>query len=163
MRETQNSLNAAFKTGDRVTICWAIGAMVLATDNVSAFALKAGLNRTTLYRASKQNLGLDLLVKILRAADFKLVVVDHPKIRGKPSLISEHLSSAFNSEEMTLITNAFSKTLRAQGNVVVFAKKVNIHRVSLYHSFTAPCVPKLDTVLSVLNALGLRLAVIPAG
>jgi hypothetical protein len=48
MHETQNSLNAAFKTNDRATICSAIYAMMLATDNVSALALKAGVDRSML-------------------------------------------------------------------------------------------------------------------
>jgi DNA-binding phage protein len=161
MRETQNSLNAAFKTGDRATICSAIYAMILATDNVSAFALKAGVDRTMLYRAFKHNPRLDLVLKVLSAANFKLVVVDHPKLRTKPSLISEHLSSAFDSEEITLITNALSKTLRAQDNVVMFAKKANMDRRGMYYAFTAPRVPRFSTVLGFLNALGLRLAVNP--
>jgi probable addiction module antidote protein len=159
MRETQNSLNAACKTGDRAKICSAIYAMILATDNISAFARKAGADRSMLYRSFKRNPGLDLVLKVLSAADFKVVVVDHPKRRTKPSLVSEHLSSAFDSEEITLITKAFSKTLRAQDNVASFAKKTNLPRETLYRSFTAPHVPKLDTVLSFLNALGLRLAV----
>jgi probable addiction module antidote protein len=159
MRRTQKSLNAAFKTGDRATICSAIYAMILATDNVGAFALKAGVDRTMLYSAFKRNPGLHLVLKVLSAADFKVLVVDHPKRRTKPSLVSQHLSSAFDSEEITLITKAFSKTLRAQDNVARFAKKANLPRETLYRSFTAPHVPKLGTVLSVLNALALRLAV----
>jgi DNA-binding phage protein len=127
--------------------------MILATDNVSAFALKAGVDRTMLYSAFLSVIqGLDLVLKVLSAADFKLVVVDHPKRRTKPSLISEHLSSAFDSEEIPLITKAFSKTLRAQNNVSRFAKKANLPREALYRSFTAPHVPRLDTVLSFLNA-----------
>jgi probable addiction module antidote protein len=158
MRQTQKSLNAACKTGDRAKICSAINAMILA-HNVRAFALKAGVDRTMLYSAFKRNPGLDLVLKVLSAADFKVVVVDHPKRRTKPSLVSEDLSSAFDSEEITLITKAFSKTLRAQDNVARFAKEANLPRETLYRSFTAPHVPKLGTVLSVLNALALRLAV----
>jgi DNA-binding phage protein len=48
MRETQKLLNAAFKTGDWGTICSAINAMILATDNVSTFAREAGVDRTML-------------------------------------------------------------------------------------------------------------------
>jgi DNA-binding phage protein len=161
MREAQNSLNAAFKTGDPAKICSAIYAMILATDNVAAFALKAGVDRTMLYRAFKRNPRLDLVLKVLSAADFKVVVVDHPKRRTKPSLVSEHLRSAFESEEITLVTKAFRTTLSDQENVVMFAKKANLNRVVLYQSFTAPRVPRLTTVLSFLKALGLRLAVNP--
>ena len=159
MRQTQNLLNAAFKTGDRATICSAINAMILATGNVSAFALKAGVDRSMLYRAFTHNPGLDLVLKVLGAADFKMIVVDHPKIRGKPSVLSERLTRAFETEEITLITNAFNQTLRAQGNVLAFTKKANLARPSLYRSFTTPRVPSLGTVLRFLNVLGLRLAV----
>ena len=40
MREIQNSLNAAFKTGDKAAIWTAIHAIVLASDNVSAFGVE---------------------------------------------------------------------------------------------------------------------------
>ena len=132
--------------------------MILATGNVSAFALKAGVDRTMLYRAFTNNPGLDLVLKVITAADFKMIVVDHPKVRGRRSGFSERLSRAFETEEITLITNAFSQTLRAQGNVLAFTKKANLSRASLYRSFTAPRVPSLGTVLSFLNVLGLRLA-----
>jgi DNA-binding phage protein len=161
MRRTQNSLNAAFKTGDRATICSAINAMILETDNVSAFALKAGADRSMLYRTFKNNPRFDLVLRVLSAADFRLVVVDQPKIGTKPSLISKRLNGAFDTEEITQIVSAFSETLRAQRNVAMFAEKSNMNRVGLYKSFSAPRVPRLTTVLSFLNALGLRLAVNP--
>jgi DNA-binding phage protein len=158
MIETQK-LNAALRTSDRETICDAIRAMILAADNVRAFAREAGVDRTMLYRAFKHNPGLGLVLRVLSAANLKLVVIDHPNIRAKPSSISEHFNSAFDSEEITLITKAFSKTLHDQENVALFAKKINAHRVTLYRSFTAPRVPRLGTILKFLNALGLRLAV----
>jgi DNA-binding phage protein len=161
MGKIQNTLNAAFKTGDLATICLAIDAMIFATDNVSAFALKAGVGRAMLYRAFKNhNPRLNLVLRVLSAADFKLVVIDHPKFGTKPSLISKRLSGAFETAEITLITKALSENLRAQKNVVTFSEKANLNRVSLYRSFTAPRVPTLATVLSFLNALRLRLAVI---
>ncbi len=47
---TNTKLNAAFKTGDRKVICAAIFAEIVGIGNVSAFALKAGVDRTMLYR-----------------------------------------------------------------------------------------------------------------
>jgi DNA-binding phage protein len=138
MRKSQNSLNAAFKTGNHAAICSALNAMILATDNVSALALKAGVDRTMLYRTFKQNPRFDLVLKVLSAADFKFVVVDHPRRPTKPSLVSERLSGAFETEEITQIVNALRTTLSAQENVVMFAKKANLHRVTLYRSLTAP-------------------------
>jgi probable addiction module antidote protein len=159
MRETQKLLNAAFKTGDRKRVCTVISAMALGMNNVSAFALKAGVDRTMLYRGLELDPRFNFVLNVLSAADYKLFVVDHPKLRKKPSLVSEHLNGALDTEDITLITKAFSETLRAQENVVMFAKKTNVSRVALYKAFTAPRVPRLGTVLSFLNALRLRLAV----
>jgi DNA-binding phage protein len=159
MRGIQKSLNVALKTGDRAKICSAIDAMLLATNNVSAFARKAGVDRSMLYRAFRRNPRFDLVLRVLSAADFKLVVVDQSKNRIKPSLIAERLSGAFHTEEITQIVNAFSDTLRAQRNVAAFAEKADMNRVSLYKSFSGPRVPRLGTFLSFLNALGVRLAV----
>jgi DNA-binding phage protein len=158
MIETQK-LNAAFKAGDREKICAAIRATILAAVNVSALAREAGVDRTMLYRTFKHNPGFGLVLKVLSAADFKLVVVDHPKLCTKPSVIAERLTCSFATEEITLIVKAFGETLRAQDNVFMFAKKANLNRVVLYKAFSADRVPKLGTVLGFLNALKLRLAV----
>jgi DNA-binding phage protein len=93
MRQTQK-LNAAFETGGRDVICAAISALIFATGNVSAFALKAGLHRTMLYRAFKRNLRFDIVLKVMRAADFKLIAIDRGSKRGPTSA---KLSVNFNS------------------------------------------------------------------
>jgi DNA-binding phage protein len=154
MRGTQNSLNATFKTGDRDAICDAIFAVIHGTGNVSAFALKAGVDRTMLYRAFKRNLRFDIILRVMRAADLKLVVVDHPGLRSKPSLTSEHLNGAFGTDEIMQIVKSFDVALRAQQENVALAP---LYRIRLPH------VPRLDAVLSFLKALGLRLAVIEIG
>jgi DNA-binding phage protein len=134
-------LNAAFKTGDRQVICAAIFAEIHGTGNVSAFALKAGVDRTMLYRTFKHNPQFDTVVKVMRAADFKLAVSGHPG-----------LGVAFETEEVALIVKALGDALSA-------------HRVDrlgpLYRIIRPPKVPRLQAVLSTLNALRLRLAVIP--
>jgi probable addiction module antidote protein len=132
--------------------------MIFATDNVNAFARKAGVDRTALYRGFKRKPRLDLVSKVLRGADFRLVVVDHPK-RGSKSNLSKHFTRAFGTEKITLITKALCETFHAQENVAMFAKEANLRRETLYRAFTATHVPTLSTVLSFLKALGLRLAV----
>jgi probable addiction module antidote protein len=160
MRETQKQLNVAFKTGDRETICTAVSAMLLGVKNVTAFARKAGVDRTVLYRAFNYDPGLDLVLKVLSGLDFTIVVVDFPKIRTKPSLACELLNSAFDTDEIAKIIKALGETLRSQ-NVTQLAKKANLDRRSLYKSFTSFRIPRIGTVLSFLNAVGLRLAVKP--
>jgi DNA-binding phage protein len=139
MGQTQK-LNAAFKTGDREVICAAIFAEIHGTGNVSRFALKAGMDRPMLYRAFKRNLRFDIVIRVMRAADLKLIVSGHPGLRG-----------AFETEEVTLIVEALSDALSAQ----------HLARLDpLYRIIRPPHVPRLGAVLTTLNALGLRLAVI---
>jgi probable addiction module antidote protein len=134
-------LNAAFRTGDREVICAAIFAEIHGTGNVSAFALKAGMDRTMLYRAFKHNPQFDTVLKVMRAADFKLVVSGHPG-----------LGVAFETEEVALIVKALGDALSAQ----------RVDRLGpLYRIIRPPKVPRLQAVLSTLNALRLRLAAIP--
>jgi DNA-binding phage protein len=147
----QNSLNAAFKTGDLATICSAIEAMIFATGNVSAFALKAGVDRSMLYSVFKRNVRFDIILRVMRAADLKLVVVDYPGFRSKPSLTSEHLNGAFGTDEITQIVKAFDVALRAQQENVALAPPYRIRH---------PHVPRLNAVLSFMKALSLRLAIV---
>jgi DNA-binding phage protein len=140
MGQTQK-LNAAFKTGNRKVICGAIFATIHGTGNVSAFALKAGMDRTMLYRAFKHNQQFDTVLKVMRAADVKLAAKGHPGLRV-----------AFETEEVALIVRALCDALSAQG----------VDRLSpLYRIIRPPKVPRLDAVLTTLNALGVRLSVIP--
>jgi probable addiction module antidote protein len=135
-------LNAAFKAGDRKVICAAIFAEIHGTGNVSAFALKAGMSRPALYRAfQRNNVRFDTVLKVVRAADYKLAVSGH---RG--------LHVAFKAEEIRRIVTALDDALRS----------LHLERVSpLYRIIRPPYVPRFDAVLSTLNALGLHLEVIP--
>jgi DNA-binding phage protein len=158
---SRQNLNAAFKTGDQAKICAAILAVIVETGNVKAFALKAGVDRTNVYRLPNYNPNFDFVLKVLNAADFELRVVDHPRIRSKQSKICRQLARAFGSGDIKQIRNAFSKTLRAQKNVSLFAEQVSVDRAALYRAFTAPRIPSLRTALGFLHALDLRLAVRP--
>jgi DNA-binding phage protein len=53
------------------------------------------------------------------------------------------------------ILYAFSDVLRAQENVLEFAEKTVSARPSLYRAFAPPRVPRLSTIVSFLDALGL--------
>jgi DNA-binding phage protein len=152
-------LNAAFETGDRRVICDALFATIHDIDTFSAFAIKAGVERATLYTSLKLNLRFDIFLKVIRAADFKLVVTEHSEIRLRPSLTHAHFSRAFKTQDVTLIVEAFNEFVRTQEKVVVFAQKVNMDRRRLYRTFAYPHVPRLDNVLQFLKAIDLGLAV----
>jgi DNA-binding phage protein len=152
-------LNAAFETGDRRVICDAIYAMIHGDGYFNAFAIKAGVERATLYSALKRNLRFDILLKVMRAADFKLVVTEHSELRLKPSLTFAHFSRAFKTQDVTLIVEAFNEFVRTQERVATLAQKVNMDRRRIYKTFAYPHVPRLDIVLQFLKAIDLGLAV----
>jgi DNA-binding phage protein len=158
MRQAQE-LNAAFQSGDRDKLCAAIFAVIMGTGNVSAFALRARVDRTMLYTAFKHNPGFDIILKVMRAADFKLIAVDHPESFSKRSLLSQKLSAALDTDDIRLIIKAFSEALHAQENIFRLAEKIHMSRAALYRTFACPRVPRLGTLLNFLNALNLRLAV----
>ena len=181
IRSLEISLNAALRTADTRTICAAIGTAVRTSSTVSRLADDVGVNRTTLYRSFRSERGgpgLDLTIKILSALGIRFAVefVRQPKISPRrfgplrksdvhlelgsnSRMVARYLTRAFDTSEITAIVAAFSDVLRAQENVVELAEKTAILRSSLYRAFTPPGVPRLSTVVSFLNALGLRLAV----
>jgi probable addiction module antidote protein len=183
MRSLEISLDAALRTADVRTICVAIGTAVRKSLNVSRLADDVGVNRTTLYRSVRSERGgpgLDLTIKILSALGIRLAVefVRQPKIspsqfgrsgksdahrelRSNSRMVAQYLTRAFDTSQIAAIVAAFSDVLRAQENVAELAEKTARDRSSLYRAFTPPRVPRLSTVLSFLNALGLRLAVKP--
>jgi DNA-binding phage protein len=154
-------LNAAFKSGDPEAIGEAIFATIHDVGTFSAFAIKAGVERATLYSALKRNLRFDILLKVIRTADFKLVVTERAGLRLRPSLTFAHFSRAFETEDVTLIVEAFNEMVRTQEKVAVFARKVNMDRRRIYRTFAHPHVPRLGTVLNFLRAIDLGLAVEP--
>jgi probable addiction module antidote protein len=76
-------------------------------------------------------------------------------------MVAQYLTRAFDTSQIAAIVAAFSDVLRAQENVAELAEKTARERSSLYRAFTPPRVPRLSTVVSFLDALGLRLAVKP--
>jgi probable addiction module antidote protein len=177
----ETSLNTALRTADVHAICAAIDAAIHKSPNVSSLAEEAGLDRANLYRTfriGQRGPRLDLTIKILSALGFRLVVefVRQPKIspsqfgrsgksdahlelRSNSRLVAQYLTRAFDTSQTAEIVAAFSDVLRAQENVAGLAEKTVVTRPSLYRAFTPPRVPRLSTVVSFLNALGLRLAV----
>jgi probable addiction module antidote protein len=181
MRSLEISLNAALRTADILPICAVIYTALRKSSDVSSLAKDAGVGRTALYRSfrsKRKGPGLDLTIKILSALGIRFVVefVRQPKINSRRSgpprksdvhlelgsnsrMAAQYLTRAFDTFEIAAIVAAFSDVLRAQGNVVELAGKTVRDRSSLYRAFTPPRIPKLSTVVSFLDALGLRLAV----
>jgi probable addiction module antidote protein len=183
IRSLKISLNAALRTADVRAICAAISEAIRKSSNVSRLADDAGVDRTRLYRSFRSGQigpGLDLTIKILNALGIRFVVEFvrqpktsprrfgpsrksdvHPELGSNSRMVAQYLTRAFDTSEIAAIVAAFSDVLRAQENVMELAERTVRSRSSLYRAFTPPRVPSLSTVVSFLNALGLRLVVKP--
>jgi probable addiction module antidote protein len=183
MRQKELALNAALKTADIKTVCAALEELVRSSPNVSKLAHEAGINRAILYRTFRGKKGprLAAVVSVLRAAGFRLIVkierrpkkstpnrfgqgsktTAHLELRWNSKASAEFLTLAFETSDLGEIVKALESVLRAQENVVAFARTASLDRQSLYRSFRQSRVPQFSMVLHFLNALGLRLAVVP--
>ncbi len=177
------SLNAALRTADVFIIFAAFDTAIHAQKNISEFALKAGVDRSTLYRAFRSGRGgpaLDIAINVSKILGFQFVVKFerqpesrpnhvarargpniHLKLRSNSKFVADYLTRAFATFEFDLIVEAFYDTLRAQENVSAFTKKALVTPSGLYRAFTAPRIPNFSTIINFLDALGLRLAVKP--
>jgi probable addiction module antidote protein len=184
MRQKETALNAALKTADARAICLALDELVRGSSNVSILAKDAEVDRSVLYRSFRGEKGprLSLVMKVLRSLRFQFVVEfeRQPKkikpnrfgqgskttpqleLRDNARASAKFLTRAFESFDIAEIGKALETVLRAQENVVEFAKRASLQRSSLYRSFSQRRDPQLSTVVNFLSALGLRLAVIPA-
>ena len=183
MRQKEIALNAALKTADTKTVCAALEELVRSSPNVSKLAHEADINRAILYRTFRGKKGprLAVVISVLRAAGFRLIVKTerHPKkskpnrfgqgskttahleLRWNSKASAEFLTLAFETSDLGEIVKALESVLRAQENVVAFARTASLDRQSLYRSFRQSRVPQFSMVLHFLNALGLRLVVVP--
>jgi probable addiction module antidote protein len=183
MRQLKIALNAALKTADTKAVYAALEALVRRSPDRSKLAKDAGINRAILYRTFRGKKGprLAIVINVLRAAGFRLIVkferqpkkgkpnhfgqgsktTAHLELRWNSKASAEFLTLAFEKSDIGEIVNALESMLRAQENVVEFAKTALLERQSLYRAFGHSRVPQFVTVIHFLNALGLRLAAVP--
>lgn len=75
--------------------------------------------------------------------------------------IAAFLNDFLTEEDPAMLAHALGIVARAQGMTEV-AKKSGITREALYKALRADSAPRMDTIMKVLKAFGLRLAVQPA-
>ena len=75
--------------------------------------------------------------------------------------VALYLKEAFADGDPALIAHALGAAARANGMSEI-AKKAKLSRESLYRALSKDGNPELSTLIKVLHALGLRLAVEPA-
>ena len=178
MRQTEIALNAALKTADTKAVCAALEKLVRSSPNVSKLAHDAKIDRSRIYRTfrGKEGPRLAVVINVLRAAGFRLIVkferqpkkgkpnhfgqgsktTAHLELRWNSKASAEFLTLAFEKSDVGEIVNALESVLRAQENVVAFARTASLERSSLYRSFSRSRIPQFGIVVHFLNALGLR-------
>ena len=95
-RESADYLNHAFETSDIAEICKAIGA-VAHRNNISDIAKKAGIERSSLYRAfagSPKHPNFKTVLSVLDAMGFQL----HVTARGGERATPAHRASSSKAE-----------------------------------------------------------------
>jgi probable addiction module antidote protein len=161
-------LNEALASNDLQRICQAVDAIVIYCG-VTELAKAAALDRTTLYRSFRMRNGpsLDTASKVFRALGLQLVVtlksgnaksvwcssVDARKYRHEIAL--RFTRGLINGDTAALV-EAYQDALTNQENTAKLATQMGRRREHLYRIFSRHPNPRFGTILSFLNALGLR-------
>lgn len=90
----------------------------------------------------------------------KTTTFDAVEYLDTPEVIAEFLNEAFETNDSAFITKAIGIVARAKGMTEV-ARKADVSRESLYRSLSGESSPEFGTVVSVLDALGVRLSAKP--
>ncbi|MCC6889134.1 MAG: putative addiction module antidote protein [Hyphomicrobiales bacterium] len=77
-----------------------------------------------------------------------------------PEAIAEYLTAALETNDTSYIAKAIGTAARARGMSDI-ARASGLSRENLYRSLNGETKAELDTIVRVLNALGLRLSAIP--
>lgn len=75
--------------------------------------------------------------------------------------VAEYLTAALEDPDPDLFLTAIKDVARARG-MAQLARDTGLGRESLYKALSAGAKPRYDTVLKVLNALGVRLQAVAA-
>lgn len=76
-----------------------------------------------------------------------------------PEDIAEYLNAALEDEEPRLLTLALRDVADAIGGMTRFSEQTGLNREALYRTLSEDGNPKLDTLNTILQSLGLRLAI----
>lgn len=91
----------------------------------------------------------------------KLLPFDAARYLTDDEAIAEYMTAVFETEDTDLLLLALSDIARAKGMAQV-AKDAGLGRESLYKALAPGAKPRLDTILKVARALGLRFSAHPA-
>lgn len=85
---------------------------------------------------------------------------DAAKYLDSPAAISAFLNDALESNDITVIQMALEAASKAIGMTAV-AEAAGVGRESLYKALKPGVLPRFDTVMKVISALGLKLSATP--
>jgi len=85
---------------------------------------------------------------------------DAAEFLDSPETIAEYLTEAFSDGDPAFIARAIGTAARAHGMAEV-AREAGLSRENLYRSLNGETRPEFDTVLRVIDALGLKLEAKP--
>ena len=91
----------------------------------------------------------------------KLLPFDAARYLGDDAAIAEYMTVVLETGDTELFLLALSDVARARGMAQV-AKDSGLGRESLYKALAPGAKPRLDTILKVARALGVRLSAHPA-
>ncbi len=81
---------------------------------------------------------------------------DHLKTRKN---IVAYLNAALEDGEPAVLLEAIRNVAQAKGGIGALAKAAGVSRESLYRTLSRRGNPKIDTVMALLRAMGLKLSV----
>lgn len=81
---------------------------------------------------------------------------DHLKTRKD---IVAYLNAALEDGEPAVLLEALRNVAQAKGGIVALAKTAGVSRESLYRTLSRRGNPKIDTVMALLRAMGLKLSI----
>jgi probable addiction module antidote protein len=91
----------------------------------------------------------------------KLFPFDAARYLTDEAAIAEYMTAVLETEDTELLLLALSDVARAKGMAQV-AKDAGLGRESLYKALAPGAKPRLDTILKVVRALGVRFSAHPA-
>jgi probable addiction module antidote protein len=90
----------------------------------------------------------------------KTIPFDAAEVLDSPEAIAEYLNEAFNDGDAALVARAIGTAARGRGMADV-ARQAGLSRENLYRSLNGETRLEFNTVLRVLDALGLKLEARP--
>jgi len=86
----------------------------------------------------------------------KLTTFDAAQYLDSKEVIAEYISQILENGDMDELLSAIGDIAKAKGMSLI-AKETGLGRESLYKTFNSGTQPRFDTVVKVLNSLGVKL------